>query len=133
MILKEKIVVITGGSRGIGRELAFLCENRGAVVIAPAREVLDIRNETAVRNFAKEIIEKYKNIDIWINNAGVFFNTPINDDLLDIDKARQIIDINFFGTVFGTRSALSVMKGSQGIIVTILSTAALDATRAKDA
>ena len=146
MELKDKIVVITGGSRGIGKSLAksFIAEGAEVVISSQDQEQLqttakelnvdgilcDVREEKQVQDLAKQVSEKYGRIDIWVNNAGVFHSFSKSDEFVPMDRAREMIDVNFFGLLFGSRVALR--KIEKGAIVNIISTAGLDATRAKN-
>lgn len=148
MELKNKVVVITGGSQGFGRALAelFIKEGSQVVVISKTKEslestareigavsfVVDVRNEGALQSIAGKVIERFGAIDIWVNCAGLFMVFP-KGELIDLDRAHEMFDVNFFGSVFGSRTALSHMKEYGGIIINILSSAALDATRSKNA
>ena len=149
MKLENKVIVITGGTKGLGKELALGFAKLQVQVIVSAHtedgvqnltenNILfvkaDSRNEKDIVNLANTVIENYGRIDIWINNAGVFHTFSVDDEFIDMEKAHAIIDTNLFGTIFGCRTALKVMKkNGTGTIVNILSTAALDATRAQNA
>ncbi len=148
MNLKDKIVVIVGGSQGFGKALAeaFIAEGSKVAIVsknkyrveAAAQEihaspfVADVRNEQSLRDVASLVQEQLGSIDIWINSAGVFKIFP-KIDLLDMNRAHELFDINFFGAVLGSRTALTYMKNKEGMIINVLSSAALDATRAKNA
>jgi NAD(P)-dependent dehydrogenase (short-subunit alcohol dehydrogenase family) len=147
MNLKNKIVVIIGGSQGFGAALAkcFIVEGSQVVIASKTKSrieatassigampfVVDARKEDEVKKLAETVIKKFGAIDIWVNSAGVFKVFPKNE-LIDISRAHELFDINFFSTVFGSRTALLYMKEG-GVIINILSSAALDATRAKNA
>ncbi len=146
MNLKDKNVVIIGGSQGFGRALAIGFINEGANVIIASKNqesvsktgneigatsmVCDVKNEESIKKVAQAVMEEFGSIDIWINSAGVFKVFPVGEDI-DMNKAHEMFDINFFGSVFGSRTALFHMKG--GTIMNVLSSAALDATRSKNA
>jgi len=148
MDLKNKIVVIVGGSQGFGKALAELfIRERSKVIIASknkdsvektAQEIgalpfaADARNEQGLIDVADSVSKQFGGIDVWINSAGVFRVFP-KEDLIDMGRAHEMLDINFFGTVFGSRTALTHMKNRGGIILNVLSSAALDAARAKNA
>jgi NAD(P)-dependent dehydrogenase (short-subunit alcohol dehydrogenase family) len=148
MELLDKIVVITGGSRGFGKALAelFIKEGSQVVILSKTKAsleitaqeigaipfVTDVRNEEDIQSVARKVVEHFGAIDLWVNCAGVFVIFP-KDELIDLDRAHMMFDVNFFGSVFGSRTALSHMKERGGIIVNVLSSAALDATRAKNA
>lgn len=148
MTLQDKVIVITGGSQGFGKALAqaFREEKAHVLIVSKTAETLeqtakdtdtipfvaDVRDEEQLQKVRDFVIQEFGKIDIWINSAGVFRVFPI-DENIDMEKAHEMFDINFFGSVFGSRTALSVMKKSSGVIINILSSAALDATRSKNA
>jgi NAD(P)-dependent dehydrogenase (short-subunit alcohol dehydrogenase family) len=144
MEFDNKVVVIVGGSQGFGKSLAkgFIAEGAKVAIVSRNRVTLektaleigarayiaDVRNERELRDVAKAVIKDLGGIDIWVNSAGLFKKFP-KDELLDMDRAHEMFDVNFFGAVLGSRTALLYMK-NDGIIVNVLSSAALDATRA---
>jgi short-subunit dehydrogenase len=149
MELKNKTVVITGGSIGLGKALAQYFKNEGSDVIISARNkeelektasligvkyfVADVTKEDDMQKLAEFAVQKYGTLDIWVNNAGVLYSFSPEDKYIDVVKAKEMFDMNFFGTVFGVRSALKQMKPvNKGTIINIISTAALDATKAKN-
>lgn len=146
--MKDKVVVITGASKGIGKALAQKFIEKGAkVVISSHNEkelektaneigaisvLADARKEEDTENLLAKTIEKFGHIDLWINNAGVIRKFP-KDERIDMEKAHDIFDTNVLGYIFGCRVAGKKMKEQgSGTIVNILSTIALDATRGED-
>ncbi len=148
MNLKDKTVVIIGGSQGFGRALAesFINEQANVIIashnpdsvhktgedIGATSMVCDVKDEDSLKKVANAVIEEFGHIDIWINSAGVFKVFPVGENI-DLVKAHEMFDINFFGSVLGSRTALTFMKEDGGTIINILSSAALDATRSKNA
>jgi short-subunit dehydrogenase len=149
MELKDKTVVITGGSVGLGKALAQYFKNEGSNVIISARNkkelektaieigaeyfVADVTREDDMQKLAEFAVQKFGTLDAWVNNAGVLYSFSPEDKYIDVVKAKEMFDVNFFGTVFGARSALKQMKSvNKGTIINIISTAALDATKAKN-
>jgi|SRR5665213_1509466 len=144
MNLKNKVVVIVGGSQGFGKALAkgFTDEGSRVAVVSKnqarvnsaAKEtdakafVADVRDEENLRDIAKQITDEFGSIDIWINSAGLFKKFP-KDELVDMDNAHEMFDVNFFGAVLGSRTALLYIA-EDGVILNVLSSAALDASRA---
>lgn len=142
MELKDKSVIITGGSRGFGKALAKEFVEQGARVLISSRNKdelektsnalgtlffpADVSIEKEVDMLAKFAIEKLGSIDIWVNNAGIFFpHTPIEE--IDWEKAKHVIEVNLFGTIYGSKAALKQMKKQKsGTIMNILSTSALE-------
>lgn len=142
MKLTDKTAVIVGGSQGIGRALAEGLIDQGANVVVASRTketvertaeeigaepfVVDVRDEQGLRDLASFAIDTFGGIDLWVNSAGLFKKFP-KGDLLDMDRAHEMFDVNFFGAVLGSRTALLNME--DGAVVNILSSAALDARR----
>jgi len=139
--MKGKVIVITGGSRGLGRALAELLIGKGATVVISSRhqaeiEVLakeigatgwacDVTDEKSVIRLTDETVKKFGRIDIWINNAGIWLpKTPLEE--IDMKRGHELFEVNLFGTVYGSRQALIQMKKQgTGTIVNIVSSAAL--------
>lgn len=149
MNLKDKTVVITGGSKGLGKVLSLFFKNEGSKVVICSKNknevekaaieisvdffVGDVTKEKDMQELADFAVQKFGSIDIWVNNAGVLYSFSPEDKYINMEKAREMIDVNLFGTIFGSRSALSKMEISKtGTIINIISTAALDASKAKN-
>lgn len=137
MQLKNKVALITGGGRGIGKAIAIGYATEGAKVVITARsqdqldevtnvisekggDVLavqaDLRNRAEVENLVKQTIEKYGQIDILVNNAGInprgFFLATTDEEWDEVWK------INVMGVVHCCRAVLPIMQqqGSGNII-----------------
>lgn len=141
MNLKNSVIVITGASRGFGKILAESLNREGAKLILSGRsegdlkdlakklkadyKLTDVSDEDQVNDLAEFVISKYGKIDIWINNAGMWMpQTKVEN--LDTQKLYEMMDVNFFGTVFGSKIALQKMrKQKSGVILNVISTAAL--------
>jgi NAD(P)-dependent dehydrogenase (short-subunit alcohol dehydrogenase family) len=124
--MHNKIIVITGAGKGLGKALADLCIARGGQVIAADRNTADVTQEDQVNALMERTIEKYGKIDFWFNNAGVWLpRAPLEE--IDVPKAQKLFQVNFFGTFFGMRAATRQMKKQgSGTIVNIISTTAFD-------
>jgi len=139
MELKSKVVIITGGSRGFGKALAQLfLRERAKVVICShhkdeirvvAREIgalgayADVTKEQDLTSIAQFTLKQLGQIDIWINNAGLWLAGVAEN--ADMSQARIMFDVNVIGAINGSRVALRVMKESNsGTIINILSGAA---------
>lgn len=137
-LLKEKLIFITGGSLGIGFEIAKKCVENGAKVIIASRtekdlklatgklnnisnegheyRVLDTGDKTQVKQCAKEIQQKFGYMDGLVNCAGVY--GPIGRiDEIDVDKFTEAININFLGTVYMCHYFVPLMKNRHAKIV----------------
>lgn len=141
MKLKNKIIVITGGSRGFGKALAKQFVGAGSKVVVSSNNknelkttaeellvdlfVADVTDLKAVEDLADYVIKKYNQIDIWINNAGIQI-APCSVEEVDIEKLHRLFEINFFGYFYGCQSALRQMKKQgDGLIINVNSTAGL--------
>lgn len=140
MELKNASVVITGAARGLGAALARELAARGARVLlsdidstdltilgaelATPTMRCDVTKREEVEALGRAAMEKFGTIDIWLNNAGVWIPyAPVTD--LDMNKAKQLVDVNYFGTASGMLEAIRHMRGRGGIIVNILSVRSL--------
>ena len=142
MTLKDKVIVITGGSRGLGKELAREFFQNGAKVIITARNkkelektakeigvlsfVSDVTNEISLKKLSAFVLKKFGKIDFWINNVGIWIphSSIENVKIKDLQKA---IDVNVFGMIYGSRIAISAMKKKKtGAIINIISLSGLN-------
>ena len=118
---ERKIALITGGSRGIGKEIALKFAEKGYNIVTNyVSEKADVSNSNEVENSVKEAIEKFGQIDVLVNNAGI-----TKDNLLirmseeDFDK---VININLKGTFIVTKAVTKyMMKKRQGKIINLAS------------
>jgi short-subunit dehydrogenase len=136
----NKVVVVTGGTDGIGKGLVDLLLARGAKVAACGRNhdklyalqseypahplhtvVADVSSENDCRKFIESAIDVFGGIDILINNAGISMRALLKDASLDV--IRNIMDINFFGAVYCTKFALDSLIARKGHIVGVSSIA----------
>jgi NAD(P)-dependent dehydrogenase (short-subunit alcohol dehydrogenase family) len=142
MDFTDKVIVITGGSKGFGKGLAQAFVNEGAKVIISSddKDALvetaralhvdsfpcDIISFDEVKALADHAVEKFGHIDMWINNAGIQI-APSSVEDVDLQKLHRLFDINFFGYFYGCKAVVPIMrKQGNGIIVNINSTAGLD-------
>jgi len=138
--MKDKIVVITGASSGIGKALAFEFGNKGSKVFITGRNrealektvnelqskqitvrgfVADAACEQDSKRMIDEAVAHYGDINILINNAGISMRALFEDVSLDVFK--KVMDINFYGTVYATKFALPYILKNKGSIVGISS------------
>ncbi len=139
----EKVVIITGGSSGIGKSLAKegVKRNYGVVITGRNLEnllqthkeletikpnhshfiVSDVSKEEDCKKIIDETINKFGRIDILINNAGISMRALFSD--LQLDVLRSLMNTNFWGTIFCTKFALPHIVQQKGSIVAISSIA----------
>lgn len=141
--LKDKVVLVTGGSRGIGFEIAKYCVREGAKVVINGRkqEGLDaaaaelkagenlltvsahIAKEEDVNSLFDAVMKKFGRVDVLINNVGMNLPGPSLDET-DPALWQKIIDSNLTGTFLVSRKAAAIMKAQKsGKIVSISSIA----------
>jgi len=142
MNLKDKVVVITGASKGLGRAIAGVLSAEESVIILSSRSkeelnqvekeidgvsfVADVTKESQITDLADFVVNKFGRIDIWINDAGIWMPKASVEET-DWNRAHDLMEVNFFGTVYGSKAALIKMrKQGYGLIVNIISTGALD-------
>ena len=142
MKLAGKVVLITGGSRGIGKAIAELFSKQGATVVITAKDqdrlqmaakeldVLavsaDVRREDQVQNVLNKIIEKFGRLDVLVNNAGIFPKVKPLDEITE-DEWNEVIDINLNGPFRFTKASIPQLQKNGGCIINIASTAGLKA------
>ncbi len=136
----DKVVVVTGGSDGIGRALIDTLIPLGAKIATCARNydklynlqlqypnvllhtmACDVSNENDCKRFIDSVIEVFGHIDILINNAGISMHSLFND--VDVDVMKKVMDVNFFGAVYCTKYSLPFIIENKGTVVGISSTA----------
>ena len=137
---KDKVVVVTGGTDGIGKAMVESLITMGAKVATCGRNhdkiyslqaeypsahlhtmVADVSNENDCRRFMETTIKVFGGIDILINNAGVSMRALLKET--DIDVIKKVMDINFYGTVYCTKFALNSIISRKGTIVGVSSIA----------
>tara|TARA_B110000014_G_C20077316_1_gene562462 strand:+ start:261 stop:1007 length:747 start_codon:yes stop_codon:yes gene_type:complete len=143
MKLKNKVVLITGGSRGIGKSIAELFVKEGAIVVLTSKNQKrlrdtangmkntiffpgDIRNSKDVKRIVKSTIRKFGRIDILVNNAGILPKIKPIDKITDVEW-NETIDVNLTGHFRFTREVIPHMKENGGSIINISSDAGLKA------
>jgi 3-oxoacyl-[acyl-carrier protein] reductase len=128
---QNKIVLITGASRGVGLEITKHFIENGAIVIGLSKGIsnyihknynhftVDLGNSEAIINcFKKEIGKKYKRIDIVINNAAVM--TSQYSMIMPVKNAIDMVNVNLLGVFFVSREAAKLMRGKEnGRIINI--------------
>lgn len=140
--MKNKVVIITGGSSGIGKAMAekfgregskILITGRNKEELTKATEELrqigitinsfqaDVSVEEDNRKMAEEAIKHYGTIDVLINNAGISMRALFSE--VDITVVKKVMDINFYGVLYATKYCLPEITKNKGSVVGISSIA----------
>lgn len=138
--LKDKVIIITGASSGIGHALAMGAITRGAKAAVCGRNInklkeafpgadpssviffqADVSIEQDCAAFTEFVIKTWGRIDVLINNAGISMRALFEDTQLTVIK--ELMDINFWGTVYMTKYALPSIRQNKGVITGVSSIA----------
>jgi NAD(P)-dependent dehydrogenase (short-subunit alcohol dehydrogenase family) len=130
----SKVVLITGGSSGIGKSIGEFLHQKGFVVYGTSRNpekitnsifplvALDVRDKQSIVNCVAEVIQKSGRLDIVINNAGVGITGPIEE--IPTEEIRNNFETNLFGPIEVMKSVLPQMREQKsGLIINITSIA----------
>ncbi|WP_191562545.1 SDR family oxidoreductase [Metabacillus idriensis] len=140
-MLKNKTAIVTGASRGIGKEIAVQLSNQGMklAIIGSSEEIFqtakelaeagnehikafqaDVANEEHLSEVVKETLSAFQTIDVLVNNAGIgFFKTV---DETSLDEWKKVFEVNVQGVFIASKAVLSHMKErNAGTIITISS------------
>ena len=120
----SRLVVVTGGTKGIGRAVAQHFEAAGDRVVAPGRDACDVTDEAAVVAFFAPLGP----VDVLVNNAGISASAPLPRTTMD--DWRGQLDVNATGAFLCTRAVLPAMlESDRGRIVTVASIAGVAGAR----
>lgn len=140
--MKNKLVIVTGASSGIGKACAIAFAKKGANLVLAARsadklneiskEILllgvqvlcvstDVSKEADCKVLMDRTLDKFGKIDVLVNNAGISMRAAFAD--LDLQVLKQVMDVNFWGTVYCTRYAIKSILENNGSVVGVSSIA----------
>jgi dehydrogenase/reductase SDR family member 7B len=140
--MKDKVIIITGGSSGIGKAMAEVFGKNGSKILITGRNAADLdqavadlktkgidahgfRADVSVeednKRMAEETIKRFGKIDVLINNAGITMRASFQD--LDLMVIKKVMDINFYGVLYATKYCLPEIIKNKGSVVGISSIA----------
>ncbi|MCF8253699.1 MAG: SDR family oxidoreductase [Bacteroidia bacterium] len=138
MSLKGKTVIITGASSGIGEACAYAFSAEGANLVLASRNNLlleeisnrinhsggncisvkcDVRLEDDCKNLIEQAISKFHTIDVLVNNAGISMRATFQS--LDLEVMKQLMQTNFWGSVYCAKFALPFLLKTKGSIIAV--------------
>lgn len=136
----KKVIVITGGSDGLGKTLAESLSKENDIVILATNEeklvnvansnncnykVCDVSNYSLVEKCIAEIIEKFGKIDVLINNAGLWIQEELDSN--DSERINSVVDVNLLGVINCSKAVIPSMKQNRdGLIININSQAGIN-------
>lgn len=143
MDFKNKVIIVTGASSGIGKACAEEFAKRGANLVLAARQYVtlceitadlekrygikaialqtDVSKEEDCKTLVKQVLITFGKIDILVNNAGLSMRALFNE--LDLSVLKNLMDVNFWGTVYCTKYALPEILKTKGSVVGVSSIA----------
>lgn len=144
MLLKEKVAIITGSGQGLGKAFAKRFAEEGAKVVVAdinfetaktvSREIeksrgiaipieTDVANEESVHKMAKEAIDNFRNIDILVNTAAIYYNLRLAPpEELKVEEWERVLRVNLIGSWLACKAVFPYMKKQgKGKIINISS------------
>lgn len=136
--LRDQVMVITGASSGIGLTTAQAAAREGTKLVLAGRSDsalkeladrittdggdaialhCDVSEQAQLERLAQVAIERFGRIDTWVNNAGLGMHGLLTE--IEMDDARRLFDVNFWGVVYGSLVALPHLKASGGALINV--------------
>lgn len=136
--LNQQVMVITGASSGIGLATALAAAQAGASVVLAARSenvltqlaaqinaaggravavVADVADPVDVERIANVALAEFGRIDTWVNNAGISIYGRLDE--VNLDDQRRLFDVNFWGVVHGSLTALRYLSRGGGALINV--------------
>jgi len=143
--LKDKVIIVTGASEGIGRAMCMALSEHGMKIVLAARNeerlmelkkdieskgsqalvvVTDVTDEEACRRLIEKTVETYGQLDILVNNAGQTMWTKM-EEMADTSIFKRLMQLNFFGSLYCTYYADPHLRKTKGRLVMISSMSGL--------
>lgn len=133
--MEQKVVLVTGGSSGIGRSIGIFLRSKGFKVYGTTRNLtnysdfrdfdlleMDVRNPVSVKRAVTELISKEGRVDVLVNNAGIGITGPIEET--PHEEILKVFDTNFNGPLHVSKAVLPFMRQHKsGLIINITSIA----------
>jgi NAD(P)-dependent dehydrogenase (short-subunit alcohol dehydrogenase family) len=141
MILKDKVILVTGGANGIGAATALECAERGAQVVVADRDAargtplaaqcqglfvpVDVTDERSVQGLYAQIAARFAKLDVLLHCAGVLRGAYVPLEDFTVELWRQVLDVNALGSLLCAKHAVPLMTAAgKGVMVLVTSAAA---------
>lgn len=138
MDIKDKVIIVTGASQGIGLATAAYLANQGAKIVLAARSEdkllelekelpksfavkTDMSKETDIKNLIYVVMKKFGRIDILINNAGIGLYSPVEN--ISIEDFKKMMEVNLYGVVIAMQTVIPIMRQQGGGMIINVSSA----------
>ena len=142
--LGQRVVLVTGANRGIGRELAQQLSLRGDIVVLTARDLdkaeraaaplrgqervlarrLDVTDPASIQQVAADLTSRYGRLDVLVNNAAIHYDTWQQASTADLQVVREALEVNVLGAWQTSLTLLPLLRASRhGRIVNVSSEA----------
>ncbi len=139
--LKDKVVIVTGASEGIGRAVCLALAEHGMKIVLAARNeerllelkkeieskssqalvvLTDVTDESACENLVKKAVAEYGQLDVLVNNAGQSMWTKM-EEMVDTSIYERLMRLNFFGSLYCTFHAVPYLRKTKGRIIMVSS------------
>lgn len=129
MDIKDKVIIVTGASSGIGLATARLLASKGAIIVLAARSTeelkklekelpnsyavtTDMRKPSNIKNLISKTIDRFGRINILINNAGQAIYGPV--EKVNIEDYKMVIELNIYGPLLAMQAVIPVMRKQGG-------------------
>ena len=130
MEVKDKVVIVTGASSGIGEATARLLADQGARVALAARSVgklesfakelpgslvapVDMTDEASIKRMVADVAAHYGRVDVLINNAGRG-STWLPVEAVKVDDFRRLVELNVYGPIIAMQQVIPIMREQGG-------------------
>lgn len=138
MSIRDKVIVITGASSGIGAATAIMLAKQGAKVMLGARRTqrlealvrdiehlggkaayyqVDVTQFDQVQGLVQAAMDEFGRVDVLFNNAGIMPNSPMSD--VRLDEWNAMIDVNLKGVLHGIAAVLPILRLKRGAILSL--------------
>lgn len=115
----SKTILISGGSRGIGKSTAQLLAREGYKVLAPSSQEMDVTSQESIDKYFAENFRHNSKLYALICNAGIFHSAPLEKH--SVDNWEQVIDVNLSGTFRLCKKSLPYLQASKGAHIIMIS------------